>query len=205
MEEVTGVLPACYQIKRLATHGDLLYITAKNGSAGEIETLTSGCTSTQKMSAAVYDKIFSVKGQFLVTIGNAIHSYDGATTVGSAIITLPSGQTFTDVTDAGSVVLATATDGRIYSIKDNAGTFTAKGQTEITGEQPTCIVESQGLVFYGTKEVQTGSKVIGRLYSATLTVADDCDVIEHNKLITQWDEDRRDTTTSVYYTTRNRG
>ena len=50
--------------------------------------------------------------------------------------------------------------------------MTLKGQTEITGEQPTFYSCSQGLVFYGTK-VQTGTKVIGRLYRATLTVADD--------------------------------
>ena len=91
---------------------------------------------------------------------SALHQYDGNTTVSSAIITLPSGQTFTDVTDAGAVILATATDGRIYSLKDISGTLTLKGQTEIPGEQVTCIVQSQGLVFYGTKEVQTGSKVI---------------------------------------------
>jgi hypothetical protein len=200
---VTEGLTAGYQIKGLAAHGDLLYITANNGSAGEIETLTSGGTSTQKMSAAVYDKIFSVKGQFLVTIGNAIHSYDGATTVGSAIITLPSGQTFTDVADAGAVVLATATDGRIYSIKDISGTFTARGQTEISGEQPTCIVESQGIIFYGTKEVQTGSKVIGRLYRAALTVADDLYVLSNNQLIKQWDVDSIDNSPNALFTTRD--
>ena len=201
---VTEGLTAGYQIKGLAAHGDLLYITANNGSAGEIETLTSGGTSTQKLSAAVYDKIFSVKGQFLVTIGNAIHAYDGATTVGSAIITLPSGQTFTDVADVGAVVLATATDGRIYSIKDVAGTFTAKGQTEISGEQPTCIVESQGIIFYGTKDVQiTGSKVIGRLYRAALTVADDLYVLANNQLIKEWDVDGIDNSPSTLFTTRD--
>jgi len=201
---VTEGLTAGYQIKGLAAHGDLLYITANNGSAGEIETLTSGGTSTQKLSAAVYDKIFSVKGQFLVTIGNAIHAYDGATTVGSAIITLPSGQTFTDVADVGAVVLATATDGRIYSIKDIAGTFTAKGQTEISGEQPTCIVESQGIIFYGTKDVQiTGSKVIGRLYRAALTVADDLYVLANNQLIKEWDVDGIDNSPSTLFTTRD--
>ncbi len=201
---VTEGLSAGYQIKGLAAHGDLLYITANNGSAGEIETLTSGGTSTQKLSAAIYDKIFSVKGQFLVTIGNAIHAYDGATTVGSAIITLPSGQTFTDVADVGAVVLATATDGRIYSIKDIAGTFTAKGQTEISGEQPTCIVESQGIIFYGTKDVQiTGSKVIGRLYRAALTVADDLYVLSNNQLIKEWDVDGIDNSPSTLFTTRD--
>ena len=196
-------LTAGYQIKGLAAHGDLLYITANNGSAGEIETLTSDGTSTQKMSAAVYDKIFSVKGQFLVSIGNALHAYDGNTTVGSAIVTLPSGQTFTDATDAGAVVLVTATDGRIYSLKDISGTLTLKGQTEITGEQPTCIVESQGLIFYGTKEVQTGSKVIGRLYRANLTVADDLYVLAQNQLIKQWDEDGIDNSPNALFTTRD--
>ena len=200
---VTEGLTAGYQIKGLAAHGDLLYITANNGSAGEIESLTSGGTSTQKMSAAIYDKIFSVKGQFLVSIGNALHQYDGATTVGSAIVTLPSGQTFTDAADAGAVILVTATDGRIYSIKDVAGTFTLKGQTEISGEQPTCIVESQGLVFYGTKELQTGSKTIGRLYRATLTVADDLYVLAQNQLIKQWDEDGIDNSPNALFTTRD--
>ena len=200
---VSDGLTAGYQIKGLAAHGDLLYITANNGSAGEIETLTSGGTSTQKMSAAIYDKIFSVKGLLLVTIGNAIHQYDGNTTVGSAIVTLPSGQTFTDVTDAGAVILATATDGRIYSLKDISGTFTLKGQTEITGEQPTCIVESQGIIFYGTKELQTGSKVIGRLYRANLRVADDLYVLAENQLVKQWDEDGIDNSPNTLFTTRD--
>ena len=196
-------LTAGYQIKGLAAHGDLLYITANNGSAGEIETLTSGGTSLQKMSAAVYDKIFSVKGQLIVSIGNALHAYDGNTTVGSAIVTLPSGQTFTDATDAGAVVLVTATDGRIYSLKDISGTLTLKGQTEISGEQPTCIVESQGIIFYGTKELQTGSKVIGRLYRANLRVADDLYVLAENQLIKQWDADSIDNSPNALFTTRD--
>ena len=182
-------LTAGYNIKGLAAHGDLLYITANNGSAGEIESLTSDGTSTQKMSAAIYDKIWAVKGQFIVTIGNAIHQYNGDTTVGSAIITLPSGQTCTDVTDAGAVILATASDGRIYSLKDVSGTFTAKGQTELSGETPTCIIENQGQVFYGTKETQTGSKVIGRLYRAELVTADDLYVLANNRLIKEWNID----------------
>ena len=200
---VTEGLTAGYQIKGLAAHGDLLYITANNGSAGEIESLTSGGTSTQKMSAAVYDKLFSVKGQLIVSIGNALHAYDGNTTVGSAIVTLPSGQTFTDATDAGAVVLVTATDGRIYSLKDISGTLTLKGQTEIPGEQVTCIVQSQGIVFYGTKELQTGSKVIGRLYRANLTVADDLYVLANNQLIKQWDKDSIDNSPNALFTTRD--
>ena len=197
-------LTAGYNIKGLAAHGDLLYITANNGSAGEIEHLTSGGTSTQKMSAAIYDGIWSVKGKFLVSIGAAIHQYDGVTTVGSAIITLPTGQTWTDVTDAGAVILATASDGRIYSFKDISGTFTAKGQTELSGEIPTCIIENQGQIFYGTKETQSsGSKVVGRLYRASLTVADDLYVLANNQLIKEWNIDGIDTSPYRLVATRD--
>ena len=201
-------LTAGYHIKGLAVNGTDLYVTANNGSAGEIELIpTANATpgsSTQKMSAAIYDKIWSVKGKFLVTIGNAIHQYDGNTTVSTAIITLGTGETFTDVCDAGAVVLATASDGKIYSLKDISGTFTIKGQTEISGESPTCIIESQGIVFYGTKSIQiTGNKVIGRLYRADLTVADDFYVLANNELIKQWDEDSIDNAPYSLYTTRD--
>ena len=201
-------LTAGYHIKGLAVNGTDLYVTANNGSAGEIELIpTANATpgsSTQKMSAAIYDKIWSVKGKFLVTIGNAIHQYDGNTTVSTAIITLGTGETFTDVCDAGAVVLATASDGKIYSLKDISGTFTIKGQTEISGESPTCIIESQGIVFYGTKSIQiTGNKVIGRLYRANLRVADDLYVLAENQLIKQWDEDSIDNAPYSLYTTRD--
>ena len=202
---VTTGLTAGYHIKGLAAHGDLLYITANNGSAGEIEKLTSGGTSSQEMSAAIYDKIFSVKGKFLVTIGNAIHQYDGASTVSSAIITLPSGQTFTDVADVGAVVLATATDGRIYAIKDVTGTLTANGQTELSSNEiPTCVAEVQGEIFYGTKEVQTSaSKVVGRLYRASLTVANDLYVLANQQLIKEWNIDSVTAQPMFLFTTRD--
>ena len=200
---ITLGLTSGYQIKGMASHGDILYMAANNGSAGEIETW-DGSSSDQKVSAAIYDGIWSVKGRLLISVGTTIHQYDGATTVGSAIITLPSGQTWTDVADVGAVILATASDGRIYSIKDNAGTFTAKGQTELSaGEIPTCIAEAQGEIFYGVKEVQTGSKVIGRLYRASLSVADDLYVLSNQQLIKEWNVDSIAAQPMFLYTTRD--
>ena len=79
-------LTAGYHIKGLAAHGDLLYIAANNGSAGEIEQLTSGGTSTQKSTAQIFDGIWSMKGKFLVAAGTGLYQYDGATTVSSVII-----------------------------------------------------------------------------------------------------------------------
>ena len=198
-------LTAGYNIKGMTAHGDLLYVAANNGSAGEIEQLTNVTTpvSTQKMSAAIYDGIWSVKGLMLVSAGTTLHQYDGATTVGSAIETLPSGQSWTDVVDAGAVILAVASDGRIYSIKDIAGTFTAKGTTELKGEVATCITETQGKIFYGTKVSQTDSKVVGRLYSADIVVADDLYVLGNQQLIKEWNIDSIDASPYRLHSTRD--
>ena len=199
---VSTGLTAGYHIKGLAAHGTTLYIVANNGSAGEIETW-DGSTSTQKATTGVFDGIWSVKGKFLVSIGTALREYDGATTVASAAITLPAGDTWTDVIDAGAVVLATATDGRIYSLKDVSGAFTSKGQTEISGEKPISITESQGQIFYGTREDTTTSKAIGRFYRATLTVADDLYVLGNNQLIKEWNVDSTDSSPYQLLATRD--
>ena len=78
-----------------------------------------------------------------------------------------------------------------------------KGQTEITNEIPTCIAESNGIVFYGTKEDQTGSKKIGRLYRADIRVADDLYVLGNNQLIKEWDIDSIDASPHKLYATRD--
>jgi len=199
---VSTGLTAGYHIKGLAAHGTTLYIVANNGSAGEIETW-DGSTSTQKATTGVFDGIWSVKGKFLVSIGTALREYDGATTVASAAVTLPAGETWTDVVDAGAVVLATATDGRIYSLKDVSSAFVAKGQTEISGEKPISIVEAQGQIFYGTREDTTTSKAIGRFYRATLTVADDLYVLGNNQLIKEWNVDSTDSSPYQLLATRD--
>lgn len=199
---VTTGLTAGYHIKGLAAHGTTLYIVANNGSAGEIETW-DGSTSTQKATTGAFDGIWSVKGKFLVSIGTALREYDGATTVAAAAITLPAGETWTDVVDAGAVVLATATDGRIYSLKDVSSAFVSKGQTEITGEKPISIIESQGQIFYGTREDTTTAKAIGRFYRATLTVADDLYVLSNNQLIKEWNVSGTDSTPYNLFATRD--
>jgi len=199
---VTTGITGGYTIKAIAAHGTSLYIVTSNGSASQI-ILYNGSSAATKLTAAIYDGIWSVKGHLVVSIGTALHDYDGVTTVASAMLTLPTGETWTDVADVGAVILATATDGRIYSIKDVAGTLTAKGQTEISGEIPTCVAEAQGIVFYGTKVNQTGAKKIGRLYRADIKVADDLYVLANNQLIKEWDIDSIDAAPRKIFVTRD--
>ena len=183
---VTTGIAGGYTIKAMASHGTSLYLVTSNGSASQI-ILYNGSSAATKLTAAIYDGIWSVQNRLVVSIGTALHEYDGATTVASAMETLAAGETWTDVADAGSVALATATDGRIYSFKEVSGALTIKGQTELATEVPTCITQSQGIIFYGTKEDQTGTKKVGRLYRADLVVADDLYILANNQLIKEWD------------------
>ena len=199
---VTTGITGGYTIKGIAAHGTGLYIVTSNGSASQI-ILYNGSSAATKLTAAIYDGIWSVKGHLVVSIATALHDYDGATTVASAMLTLPTGETWTDIADVGAVMLATATDGRIYSIKDVAGTLTAKGQTEISGEIPTCVAEAQGIIFYGTRVDQTGAKKIGRLYKAEIKVSDDLYVLANNQLIKEWDIDSIDAAPREIFVTRD--
>tara|TARA_R100000995_G_scaffold15869_1_gene6242 strand:- start:648 stop:2573 length:1926 start_codon:yes stop_codon:yes gene_type:complete len=195
-------LTAGYHIKGLAAHGTTLYIVANNGSAGEIETW-DGSTSTQKATTGAFDGIWSVKGKFLVSIGTSLREYDGATTVSSAIATLPTGETWTDAADVGAVVLASSSDGRIHSIKDVSSSFVLKGQTVLSHEEPVSVIEIQGQIFYGTTENTTTAKKIGRLYRAQLVVADDLYVLANASLIKEWNIDGVDATPYKLFATRD--
>ena len=195
-------LTAGYHIKGLAAHGTTLYIVANNGSAGEIETW-DGTTSTQKATTGAFDGIWSVKGKFLVSIGTELREYDGATTVSSAVITLPTGETWTDAADVGAVVLATSSDGRIHSIKDVSATLVSRGQTVLSHEEPVSVIEIQGQIFYGTTENTTTSKKVGRLYRAQLVVADDLYVLANASLIKEWNISGVDATPYKLFATRD--
>ena len=56
------------------------------------------------------------------------------------------------VTDGGAVILAASTNGDIYSIKEDGGVYSLKGQTSIPFEEVHSIAATEGLVFFGTKK-----------------------------------------------------
>ena len=98
---------------------------------------------------------------------------------------MPTGSSWTDVTDGGAVVLACADDGYIYSLADESSTLTIKGQTFVEGEVPNAIDAAQGFIFYGTYQ-NTASGKIGRLYRAEITNANSLYVLINAQLIKQW-------------------
>jgi hypothetical protein len=93
--------------------------------------------------------------------------------------------TYSSATDAGAAILVSATDGNIYSLKEDeqSGLLVLKGRTRIGFEEVHTVAAAEGIVFFGTKE--QASKV-GRFYRAQLVVADDLYVLANRQLIKEW-------------------
>ena len=175
-----GTPSAGNDITGLAVLGTRLYLVAD----GDIEYRASSGSYSAYNSDQTYDKIWSIKGR-IVASSTAGILYDVSGGTDSAIATLPTGRTWTDMCDAGAVALATATDGYIYSFTDESSTLTLQGQTFVEGEVPNAIDAAQGFIFYGTYE-STASGKIGRLYRADITNADSLYVLINSQLIKQW-------------------
>ena len=167
-------------ITGMAVLGTKLYLVAN----GTIYVRNSAGSFASYNADNTYDKIWSIKGR-IVASSTAGVLYDVSGGTDSAIKTLPSGSTWTDMCDAGAVAMATADDGYIYSFADESSTLTLKGQTFVEGEVPNAIDSAQGFVFYGTA-TNTASGKIGRLYRAEVTNANNLYVLVNSQLIKQW-------------------
>ena len=104
-------------------------------------------------------------------------------TTSALVVTEPTHE-FTSIIDAGAVVLAVHTDGNIYSLKIDGGTWSLKGQTQISFEEIHSLAASEGLVFIGTRSFQSNT---GTFFTADLTVADNLYVLTNRQLVQQWD------------------
>ena len=104
------------------------------------------------------------------------------------------------VIDGGAAVLAASTDGNIYSFKLSSGTFVNQGQTKIPFEEVHSIAASEGIIFFGTKEV---ARDVGRLYKAELVALDNLYVLANRQLIKEWVVDSVDTTPHAMFVSRD--
>ena len=173
-------------ITGLAIMGNQLFIVAN----GVIYQRTgAGSYGSGYNSDNTYSRLWAAKGRLIAsdTSGVLYEIEPSSASAGAdnTIHSLRNGRSWTDVCDAGAVVLATADDGYIYSLADESSNLTLKGQTFIEGEVPNAIDAAQGLIFYGTYE-NTASGKIGRLYRAEITNANSLYVLVNAQLIKQW-------------------
>ena len=180
-----GTPSAGNDITGLAIMGNQLFIVAN----GVVYQRTGAGTYGSYNSDNTYSRLWSAKGRLIASDTSGvlyeIEPSSGTAGADTTIHSLRNGRSWTDVCDAGAVVLATADDGYIYSLADDSSNLTLKGQTFIEGEVPNAIDAAQGLIFYGTYE-NTASGKIGRLYRAEITNANSLYVLVNAQLIKQW-------------------
>jgi hypothetical protein len=162
----------------LAALGNQLHVAL--GSQG-IHQRATGAATWSHWSDVAAVRIWAAKGRILASTGAAL--YEAAATTGSTLLhTLSSGQTWTDVVDAGAAILAGASDGEVYAFVDEDGELALRSRFVFEGEQITALGAAQGFVFVGTGEPTTGSGQIGRLWRCQLVGLR----FQGNQVIRQW-------------------
>jgi len=206
---------ATHNFTGIATFGNSLYLTTKDGTSSSQLIYYNGSTWTElnnsQTSNGGLTGIWFVKNTLWITgnDGTAEHIWDinpfdswsaSNLAVADAIIEVEPTHRITDIVDAGAVVLASSTDGNIYSLKLESGIFVNKGQSTVPFEEVHSLAASEGIIFFGTKE---NTRNIGRLYRAELIAADDLYVLANRQLIKEWAEDSINTTPTSMFTSRD--
>jgi hypothetical protein len=199
----------------IATFGNSLYLTTKDGTSSSQLIYYNGSTWTELNNAQTTNGgltgIWFVKNTLWITgnDGTAEYIWDinpfdswsaSNLAVADAIIEVEPTHRITDIVDAGAAVLAASTDGNIYSFKLSSGIFVNQGQSTIPFEEVHSLAASEGIIFFGTKE---NTRNIGRLYRAELVAADDLYVLASRQLIKEWAIDSINTTPTSMFTSRD--
>jgi len=190
-----------YTIHGIAAFGNDLFVVAGDGSTNKqlLSYVQSTDTWTDESLGSSFTGYFtgiwfakgglfvsgkSTTAEYLWESSPFTKNFSGDFQSTSALTQAEPTHSFTDVVDAGAVVLAGNTDGNIYSLKIDGGTWSLKGQTKLSFEEIHSLAATEGIVFIGTKGSQSNT---GRFYSAEVTVADNLYVLGNRQLIKQWD------------------
>ncbi len=193
-----GTSGATHNFTGIAAFGNKLYATTKNGTSGSQLIHYNGSSwsvlTTAQSSSGGLTGVWYVKNRLWIT-GNdgsaeyiwEVNPFDAwdntALADADSIVEVEPTHEITNVIDGGAVVLASSTDGTVYSFKLTSGAYVNQGQTKIPFEEIHSIASAEGIVFIGTKEV---ARNVGRLYRLELVNADDLYVLANRQLIKEW-------------------
>ena len=172
----------------LVTLGDEAYASSADG----IGKRSSGGTWSNLASApADVLGLWAVKSRIIADVAGQLEEINlttGATTnLGTA---LPTGETWNEVIDAGPVLLAAASDGRIVAFHEDTGTLTQVSETRLSNvDVPVSLAYSSGVVLVGTASATVAGGVIGRLWRAAVSDARSDFVLTDIQLLRTWDAD----------------
>ena len=194
--ETTG---ATHNFTGITSVGNRVFATTANGTSGsellEWDGSAWNTRTTEQSATAGLNGIWFVKGVLIIAGDDgelervwAISPFEQVWSSADlanadSLFSHEDTHHISQVVDAGAVILAASTDGNVYSIKDNAGTWILKGISNIPFEEVHSISAVEGLVFLGTKEY---GRNVGRFYRTELVVADDLYVLANRQLVKEW-------------------
>jgi hypothetical protein len=155
---------AAQPVAMLASYGDEVY--AALGANGVHKRSSAGVWSHFSNLAAV--GVWHAKGRILVSTGQSLYEVTAADPNPAVPLrTLPPGQTWTDVVDAG-VVLAGASNGYVFAFttavtESGTGELILVAESQFEQEAVTCLGAAQGKVFVGTSQGTTGRLWVGEV------------------------------------------
>ncbi len=216
-EVAAGTNNATHNFTGIAAFGNKLFLTTANGTTASqlIEfngTSTWSVRTTAQTSAGGLTGVWFVKNRLWITGNDGTAEYiweaspfnktwSGSDLAdGDSIVEVEPTHEFTGIIDDGAAVLASSTDGTVYSFKLTSGAFVNQGQTKIPFEEVHSIEATEGIVFLGTKESTTNT---GRLYRTELVAADDLYVLANRQLIKEWVVTGIDTTPHAMFVSRD--
>jgi len=195
----SGTTGATHNFTGIAAFGNNLYATTANGTTSSQLLYYNGSSwaaqTTAQTSAGGLTGVWYVKNRLWITGNDGTAEYiwevnpfnkswSGSDLADAdSIVEVEPTHEITHVIDGGAVVLASSTDGTIYSFKLTSGAYVNQGQTNIPFEEVHSIASAEGIVFIGTKEV---ARDVGRLYRLELVNADDLYVLANRQLIKEW-------------------
>ena len=193
-----GTSGASHNFTGIAAFGNGLYLTTANGTSGSQLIKFDGSSwstlTTAQSSSGGLTGVWYVKNRLWISGNDGTAEYlwekspfdawnTGWLADGDTIVEIEPTHSITGVVDGGAAVLASSTDGTVYSFKLSSAVFVNQGQTKIPYEEIHSIAAAEGIIFIGTKEV---SRDVGRLYKLELVAADNLYVLANRQLIKEW-------------------
>ena len=195
-----GTSGASHNFTGIAAFGNGLYATTKNGTSASQLIKFDGSSwstlTTAQSSSGGLTGVWYVKNRLWISGNDGTAEYlwerspfdtwnTGWLADADSVVEIEPTHSITGVVDGGAAVLASSTDGTIYSFKLSSTTsvFVNQGQTKIPYEEIHSIAAAEGIIFIGTKEV---SRNVGRLYKLQLVAADNLYVLAERELIKEW-------------------
>jgi len=193
-----GTSGATHNFTGITAFGNGLYATTANGTSGSQLIKFDGSSwstlTTAQSSSGGLTGVWYVKNRLWISGNDGTAEYlwekspfdawnTGWLADADTIVEIEPTHSITGVVDGGAAVLASSTDGTVYSFKLSSSVFVNQGQTKIPYEEVHSIAAAEGMIFIGTKEV---SRNVGRLYRLELVAADNLYVLANRQLIKEW-------------------